>query len=204
VRYSAQGFSVGRKVMNSKTVVETIAQRLKELRKLRGWSLDTTSKKTGVSKAMLGQIERGESSPTIGTLWKISSGLESSFSSFLSEEAEKGMPTVAFPEDPAMQIQTIFPYSSTTRIEVFEVTLFDDHEQQSSAHQLEVIEHVIVIEGSMELFFDGTWHALSAGERVRFYADQQHAYRALGSEVVFHNIISYPQAEVSTNQKTFV
>ena len=70
--------------MNSKTVVETIAQRLKELRKLRGWSLEKKKKKTGVSKAMLGQIERGESSPTIGTLWKISSGLESSFSSFLS------------------------------------------------------------------------------------------------------------------------
>lgn len=38
---------------------------------------------TGVSKAMLGQIERGESSPTVTTLWKIATGLQVSFSSLL-------------------------------------------------------------------------------------------------------------------------
>ncbi len=34
---------------------------------------------------MLGQIEREESSPTIATLWKIASGFETSFSSFIEE-----------------------------------------------------------------------------------------------------------------------
>lgn len=44
-----------------------IANQLKNLRKSRGLSLDATAQLTGVSKAMLGQIERGESSPTIAT-----------------------------------------------------------------------------------------------------------------------------------------
>lgn len=34
---------------------------------------------SGVSKAMIGQIERGESSPTLSTIWKIANGLKVSF-----------------------------------------------------------------------------------------------------------------------------
>ena len=37
-----------------------LAQRLKGLRSELGWSLDVAARETGVSKAMLGQIERGE------------------------------------------------------------------------------------------------------------------------------------------------
>lgn len=60
-----------------------IAKHIKALRQHKGLSLDATAKATGVSKAMLGQIEREESSPTIATLWKIASGLDTSFSAFL-------------------------------------------------------------------------------------------------------------------------
>lgn len=53
---------------------DQVGQRLRDLRGEREWSLDRTAGVCGVSKAMLGQIERGESSPTITTLWKIASG----------------------------------------------------------------------------------------------------------------------------------
>ena len=53
-----------------------IGERLKEIRKTRGLTLDAVSEMTDVSKPMLGQIERGQASPTINTLWKISNGLK--------------------------------------------------------------------------------------------------------------------------------
>ncbi|NJA70070.1 helix-turn-helix transcriptional regulator, partial [Clostridioides difficile] len=53
-----------------------VGENLRLLRQEMGISLDKASKMTGVSKAMLGQIERGESSPTVSTLWKISSGFK--------------------------------------------------------------------------------------------------------------------------------
>jgi len=56
-------------------ISRSIAQHLQSVRKARGLSLDKTAQLTGVSKAMLGQIERGESSPTIATLWKIATVL---------------------------------------------------------------------------------------------------------------------------------
>ncbi|MDY5211800.1 helix-turn-helix domain-containing protein [Intestinibacter sp.] len=62
-----------------------VGRNLKRLRKSLGLSLDEASKLTGVSKAMLGQIEREESSPTISTLWRISSGLKINFISLLDD-----------------------------------------------------------------------------------------------------------------------
>jgi XRE family transcriptional regulator, regulator of sulfur utilization len=62
-----------------------IAQNLKRIRDERNLSLDKLAELTGVSKSMLGQIERGESSPTVATLWKISNGLKLSFTTLLNK-----------------------------------------------------------------------------------------------------------------------
>lgn len=56
-----------------------IAMNLVKLRKNRNLTLDQVSELTGVSKAMLGQIEKGKSTPTVTTLWKIANGLQVSF-----------------------------------------------------------------------------------------------------------------------------
>lgn len=53
-----------------------IGEKLKSIRMARTLSLDDTAALTGVSKPMLGQIERGQSIPTVTTLWKIATGLK--------------------------------------------------------------------------------------------------------------------------------
>lgn len=65
-----------------------IGNKLKDIRNKRNLSLDEVTKLTGVSKAMLGQIERGQSNPTVSTLWKIATGLKVSFSLFIDENQE--------------------------------------------------------------------------------------------------------------------
>lgn len=40
---------------------------------------------SGISKTMLGQIERGESNPSIATVWKIANGLKISFTALIHE-----------------------------------------------------------------------------------------------------------------------
>ena len=57
-----------------------IGEKLKSLRTTRTLSLDDVSALTGVSKPMLGQIERGQSIPTVTTLWKIATGLKTPLS----------------------------------------------------------------------------------------------------------------------------
>lgn len=70
-------------------IEEKIGSRLKAIRKTRNLSLDEMARMTGVSKPMLGQIERGRSIPTITTLWKIATGLKVPLSAFLEEAPGK-------------------------------------------------------------------------------------------------------------------
>ena len=76
---------------------------LKQLRQQRGWSLSRLAEATGVSKAMLGQIERNESSPTVATLWKIATGLNVPFSTFISPP-QSSTPSVYDPQRQAMVV----------------------------------------------------------------------------------------------------
>src|ERR1700722_4597622 len=96
-------------------VYKHISLTLKTLRRERGWSLDKAAEETGVSKAMLGQIERQESSPTISTLWKIASGFDTSFSSFLEKKQVKSTsrPNILrdfHPADEKLRVNPIFPF----------------------------------------------------------------------------------------------
>ncbi|WP_155730229.1 helix-turn-helix domain-containing protein, partial [Staphylococcus cohnii] len=64
---------------------DIIAENLKLYRKQNGYSLEQLSEATGVSKTMLGQIERKISIPSITTLWKIANGLKISFTELTQE-----------------------------------------------------------------------------------------------------------------------
>jgi transcriptional regulator with XRE-family HTH domain len=54
-----------------------------EARKARGLSLDAVAKLSGVSRSMVSQIERGESSPTVATLWNLTQALQVDFAGLL-------------------------------------------------------------------------------------------------------------------------
>ena len=183
-------------------IYKQISSTLKGLRSERGWSLDKAAEETGVSKAMLGQIERQESSPTIATLWKIASGFNVSFSSFIEdidanfEEPvhRSGRAQQIHPLDKKIRVMPLFPFDKEFSFEVFMNELLPGCEHLSPAHQKGVVEHVIVIEGKMEVLVKGQWKPLNTGEGLRFHADKPHGYRNLGSIIArFHDIIHYPR-----------
>ena len=158
------------------------------------------SQKTGVSKAMLGQIERGESSPTIATLWKIASGFEVSFSYFLEDihpvdstlmHRSGGLQQIHVQDD-KIRVMPLFTYDKPLNFEVFIIELLPGCEHLSPPHQNGVIEHVIVASGTMEVLVNNTWHRLKQREGLRFKADNPHGYRNLtGVKAVFHDLIHY-------------
>ncbi len=61
-----------------------VGNNLRRLRTRRQLSLEKLSQQSGVSRAMLGQIELGQSAPTINVLWKIARALEVTFSAMIS------------------------------------------------------------------------------------------------------------------------
>jgi transcriptional regulator with XRE-family HTH domain len=69
------------------TIVEgrdAFGKRLRGERQRRGWSIERLAGASGVSRAMISKIERGESSPTAVLLGKLSAALELSVSELLS------------------------------------------------------------------------------------------------------------------------
>lgn len=198
MRYSAQILFLG---IYMHSVNQQIGESLKALRKKQGWSLDRTAQETGVSKAMLGQIERGESSPTIATLWKIASGFQTSLSALLEPETTgfQGVQVRSAeqirhqPAKDSMLLASLFPYDERFRFEWLELTLPIAYEHYSQPHLQGVIEHVVVLQGEIELFIEQEWRAFSKGDAVRFAADQPHGYRNVGNvEAAIHNLIYYP------------
>jgi transcriptional regulator with XRE-family HTH domain len=181
-------------------LTEKISSSLKSLRRERGWSLDVASQKTRVSKAMLGQIERGESSPTIATLWKIASGFDVSFSYFV-EDLKPTDPDFIHrsshlkqihPQDDKIRVMPIFAYDECLSFEVFIIELLPRCEHLSPPHQKGVVEHVIVSDGNIEVLINGAWHPVKQYEGVRFNADKPHGYRNTSSiTAVFHDMIHY-------------
>ncbi len=68
-----------KKAETAARVAEIVGGSLREIRRRQGHSLDTLAAASGVSRAMLGQIETGKSIPTITVLWKIAAALDVAF-----------------------------------------------------------------------------------------------------------------------------
>ena len=64
---------------NSDDILNRLPARLKEARRAQGLSLEAVANLSGVSRSMVSQIERGESSPTIATLWNLTRALQVDF-----------------------------------------------------------------------------------------------------------------------------
>ncbi|WP_434668807.1 helix-turn-helix domain-containing protein [Klebsiella sp. B345] len=178
-------------------IAQHLATTLKSLRQQRGWSLSRLAEETGVSKAMLGQIERNESSPTVATLWKIATGLNVPFSTFIVADAST-TPSAFDPQQQAMVVTPVFPWDPELRFDHFSITLAPGALSESTPHEKGVIEHVVVIDGVLDLCLQGEWHVLAPGEGRRFAGDLAHAYRNSGGQTAhFHSLIHYPKEKAA-------
>jgi transcriptional regulator with XRE-family HTH domain len=66
-----------------------VASRLRELREGRGISMRQLATQSGLSANALSMIERGKTSPSVSTLYKLADALGVSITAFFGEESEK-------------------------------------------------------------------------------------------------------------------
>lgn len=180
--------------------IPNIGKSLKTTRQKRKLSLDKLAEITGVSKAMLGQIERGESSPTLNTLWKIATGIKVSFSSLLIEaQGHIGAQLIPYSEitpiteeDGLMKIYPQFIFDSNRGFEMFILELEPGCNHISEPHDHGVEEYINVFEGTMEVVVAEEVYTLTKGDAIRYFADKKHIYRNSSNKCVrFHHLIYY-------------
>lgn len=175
---------------------EIIAMNLKRLRAERNLSLGKLSELSGVSKVMLSQIEKGESSPTINTLWKIASGLQVSYTKLIDEQIE--VPLVIRKGESALvehEGYRVYHYSTANPardFEFFNSELDVNGAFTSEGHGHNTHEYVLVTKGEMILLYGGEEYVLKEGDFIHFDCTQPHTYLNRGKIMTeFTNIVYY-------------
>ncbi|KGO15066.1 helix-turn-helix domain-containing protein [Clostridium botulinum] len=174
-----------------------IGRNLNNIRKQKNMSLDKVAELTGVSKAMLAQIEKGRSNPTVSTLWKIATGLNVSFSYFMEEDSEiihvcHNDIKYIVEDNSKMRVYPLFPYDNTRKFEMFTIELDSGCNHQSLPHNEGTEEYIVVTRGKMEVVIEDSIYKLSCGDAIRYFANKLHCYRNSTNETVcFQHIIYY-------------
>ncbi len=180
-----------------KNLNQVLAANLKRVREERSLSLAQLSELCSVSKSMLGQIERGEANPSVGTIWKIANGLRVSFTSLMSESPgqvkiiSKEDAYEVSQEDGMYRLLSYFPYDAARKFEVYTIELDPKCVHISDAHVKGVEEYLVVMDGALEIEMGGSIYALGTGDAANFVSDGTHAYRNPGDRLTKVSIILY-------------
>ncbi len=174
---------------------------LRRLRVKRGLSLEKLSRLSGVSRAMLGQVELGQSAPTINVLWKISTALGVPFSALIGSKQAGGVTVlrgeqakVLSSHDGSFRSRALFPFDEPRRVEFYELRLAAHSEERADAHPPGTVENLVVSSGNVEVEVEGARHPLRAGDAIVFEADSPHAYRNPGeAETVMYLVMTYAE-----------
>ncbi|ANL31828.1 transcriptional regulator protein (plasmid) [Rhizobium phaseoli] len=175
-------------------------QNLRRIRTRRGYSLDRLAKIAGVSRAMLGQIETGKSSPTLSILSKIAVALGIPCAALIAERGET--PIIAVPRakskilassEGRFQTRALFPFEGERKVEFYELRIAPHHTEKADAHQHGTVENLVVAQGTVEIIAGKQpLHILGEGDAIVFDADVPHVYRNMtGTEAILYLVTTY-------------
>lgn len=162
---------------------DRLAASLRAARKARGLSLDAAAKLSGVSRSMVSQIERGESSPTVATLWNLTQALQVDFAGLLEGRPTPGIEVTRASDAPVMvrdgvRIRILSAPEAVGEHEVYELTFPPGTRLASEAHAPGSREHLTVLEGQLSVQSGEEVAALEPGDVARYAADRGHQIAA--------------------------
>lgn len=169
---------------------KNIAFNLKRIRKSKNMSLDMLAERTGVSKSMLGQIERGESNPTVSTIGKIVDGLKVPFEQLIYDRQEfMVMPSleeapVFRAKEGEYRIYVMLPYDAGRNFEIYQGEVAPGAQMESESHGENTWEYLTVVSGEVELYLylEDKNFCVKTGSSLYFASDRRHVYRNVGGE----------------------
>lgn len=174
-----------------------IAENLRRLRTERNLSLGALSSLCSVSKVMLSQIEKGDTSPTINTIWKIANGLKVPYTALLEQQPQtaevlkKAELAAQHGDDAHYRIFCYYTNAPDRNFELFQLEMDPGHRYQSIGHPEKAQEFIMVFAGCLELTVNGRTHVLHPDDAISFAASTEHTYAACGSEMLKAAIINF-------------
>ena len=176
-----------------------MGRNLKRLRRRRGHSIERLARLSGVSRAMISQIELGRSVPTIALLWKLARALEVPFAALTSETGAGGTVVLRGSKaktltlaDGAFTSRALFPFDSERRVEFYQLTLAGHGVEIAQPHAAGTVENLVVAVGEIEIDVAGAVHRLQPDDAILFEADVPHSYRNIGATTaIMYLVMTY-------------
>ncbi len=172
---------------------KNISINLKSIRKGKKMSLDDVAEQTGVSKSMLGQIERGDSNPTISTIGKIVSGLRVSIDDLIEAPSHetyivnKDTLTPSKDSEGNYKIHTFFPFSKHRNFEIYNIEIQPNSVYYSGSHGERTGEYIIINQGILTLKIEDEIFEVNEGDALFFESDKPHQYINNSDEILSFN-----------------
>lgn len=178
---------------NTDDILNLLPARLKEARRAKGLSLEAVANLSGVSRSMVSQIERGESSPTISTLWNLTRALQVDFAGLLEgSKASDQIEVLRASEVPSIdnmgqncRIRILSPPEEAGGHEVYDIEFDKGGALNSQPHARGAREQLTVLEGAVKVTSGSAVSELSQGDTARYAADIVHSISAKEPARVF-------------------
>ena len=173
---------------NPDEILTLLPARLKKARRAQGLSLEAVANLSGVSRSMVSQIERGESSPTIATLWNLTRALQVDFAGLMAKTDDRDrIEVLNASEVPSIdnmgqgcRILILSPPEEAGGHEVYDITFANGGNLFSQPHARGSLEQLTVLDGRVEVTSGATTEVLNTGDTARYAADVPHAIAAVG------------------------
>jgi transcriptional regulator with XRE-family HTH domain len=175
-----------------------IGERVRLLRTARGQTLDDLATASGVSRAMISRIERGEASPTAQLLSRLCAALDLTLSAFFAFSAEEGDPlsrreaqTVWQDPETGYQRRAVSAPNTASRVEVIEVEFPPGARiaYPPETAKIGMTQHVWLFRGALRMTVGGTVHDLNPGDCLYMSITEGHVFENPGSTPAHYAVV---------------
>jgi transcriptional regulator with XRE-family HTH domain len=167
-----------------------LAENLRKERDARGWTLAELAARSGISRAMLSKIERGEASPTAALLGRLSAAFGLTMSQLFAQiERQSGgqvaradqQPVWRDPETGFLRRSLSPPGSGPLELVWGEMPPGAEITYPAASRAFIADQQLVVISGELTIELGATGHALLPGDCLRFGPPKDVTFRNPGA-----------------------
>ena len=163
-------------------VTAKLGKTINRLRRAYNYSLGDLSEQSGVAKSIISQIEKNETNPTLGTLYKLARALNAPIDQILRGEdapalIEKLGPSgtpLLISDDGRCRLRIIGWIKTIELVQWYYFEAEPGGVLESEPHPAGSVENLTLLTGAVSVTSGGEEFALAAGETARYAGDRPH------------------------------
>ena len=168
---------------NTMELNRAVAENIKRIRKSKKLSMERTAAIAGVSRSMLGQIERGEANPSVAIIGKLAAALKVPAEVLLENDDFESLLLSREVDNRAARLdggkavlRPSFAYDDTTRQETFFLDLYISGRYAPEPSVPGCVCHATLISGTVRLNAEEQDFQLMERDALRFAADRPYFF----------------------------